>query len=342
MEIATMNINPEPAPAKRSSAAFFTTVKFNADWWLQLKVLGYDPIPISGKDRPREGWPKMPNDPAAIMRWNGSGAAVRMYRSDLFVIDLDVHVAAVRDKMLHWLGEHHPEFITGCLCRHSERVTLALIGRCVTAKGTKKTARFIGEGTGPKGDLVEIFTGNSKRYVGVLGEHSRGRDYDFVGPSIIETPVARLPWFPDCEIEPMCTAFEQIMAEHGWEKVIPVIGTEAVGTKVYDLQPEMVFTLSDGETVTLADLEKAFEGYVHYAARNGGSGKITGYADLWDSGTGHRQHSNTRVIVTIGSEGLCLFDTKYEVRHRWKSCEPPKDRTELTTMLRELVKGAWS
>ena len=139
-----MKVNWEHDPAKRPQASFFTTVKFNAAWWQQLKTLGYDPIPISGKDRPRKGWPKMPNDPAAIMRWNGSGAAVRLYRSDLFVIDLDIHVPAVRDKMLDWLDEHHPGFMKGCLCRHSERVTLALIGRCVTAKGTRKTARFIG------------------------------------------------------------------------------------------------------------------------------------------------------------------------------------------------------
>lgn len=341
-----MNIIPKltPAKSKRPSSSFFTIVNFDPNWWLQLKTLGFDPIPISGKDRPRKGWPGMPNDPTAIMRWSGSGgsgAAVRMYRSDLFVIDLDVHVTQVRDRMLHWLAEHYPEFMKAALYRHSERVTLALIGRCVTAKGTQKTARFIGEGTDPKGDFIEFFTGNSKRYVGVLGEHSRGRDYDFYGRSIIETPVDALPWFPDAEIATVVTAFEQIMADHGWKKVIPVIGTEAIGTKVYDLEPDMVFPLSDGEKVPLADLERDYEGYVRAAMCDGGSGKITGYATLWDD-TGHSQHSNTRVIVTIGSEGLCLYDTKYEVRHRWKSRKPPKDLTELATELRALVKGAWS
>ena len=85
----------------------------------------------------------------------------------------------------------------------------------------------------------------------------------------------RLPWFPDDGIEPMRAAFEQIMAEHGLEKVIPVIGTEAIGTKVYDLLPEMIFTLSDGEKVTLAELEKNYEGYVHVAARDGGTGRCS-------------------------------------------------------------------
>lgn len=320
---------------------FFYDPKFHYTWWQQLKQLGYDVIPISGKDRPRKGWPGMPNDENAIKHWSGSGAAVRMRGSELLVIDLDIHAAAVRDKMLGWLDQHHSEFMKGCLRRHSERVTLALIGRCVTAKGTQKTSRYLGEGTDPKGDFVEIFTGNSKRYVGVVGQHSYRRCYDFFGRSIIETPVDALPWFPDAKIAAMVKAFEQIMADHGWEKVIPVIGNEAIGTKVYDLLPEMIFTLSDGEKVTLKELEENYEGYRLYSERNNGTGKITGYADLWDV-TGRNKNSNTRVIVTIGSEGLCLYDTKYEVRHRWKHCEPPKDLAELAAILRDVVKGAWS
>jgi hypothetical protein len=55
-----MNINPEQTSAKQPSTSFFTTINFSAAWWLQLKQLGYDVIPISGKDRPRKGWPKMP------------------------------------------------------------------------------------------------------------------------------------------------------------------------------------------------------------------------------------------------------------------------------------------
>ena len=40
--------------------------------------------------------------------------------------------------------------------------------------------------------------------------------------------------------------------------------------------------------------------------------------------------------MTCGREGLCLYDTKYEVRHRWKHREPPQDFTELMTLLKKL------
>jgi hypothetical protein len=124
--------------------ARFYKIKFRAAWWQQLKQLGYDVIPIYAKDAPCKGWPTMANDVAAIEYWSGAGAAIRMKGSELLVIDLDVHVAGVRDLMLDWLTEHHPEFMSKCLRRHSERISIALIGRTVTAKGTQKTARYIG------------------------------------------------------------------------------------------------------------------------------------------------------------------------------------------------------
>jgi Bifunctional DNA primase/polymerase, N-terminal len=314
--------------------------KFRAAWWQQLKQHGYDVIPLYAKDAPHKGWPKMPNDAAAIACWSGAGVAIRMRSSELLVIDLDVHVATARDRMLDWMDGHHPEFMAQCLRRHSGAISIALIGRTVTAKGTQKTARYIGEGTDPKGDFVEVFTGNSKRYVGVAGRHSAGREYDYYGRHIIETPVDALPWLTDSAIAPMLAACEQIMAGCGWEKVVPVIGKDAIGAKVYDLLPGQIFTLSDGEQIALEDLERLARSGVGLGEH--GEGRLTGYASLWDPGTGSSQHSSTRVLVTYGREGLCLFDTKYEVRHRWKHCELPKDFTEFATALREVVKEAWS
>jgi bifunctional DNA primase/polymerase-like protein len=320
-------------------------LKFRAAWWRKLKQLGYDVIPIRGKDAPCKGWPKMPNDEAAIEDWNGAGAAVRMRGSELLVIDLDVHVAAARDRMLDWMNEHHPEFMTTCLRRHSGAISIALIGRTVTAKGTQKTARYVGEGTDPKGDFIEVFTGNSKRYVGVAGAHSAQREYDYCGRHIIETPVDALPWLADSALPPMLAACEEIMVACGWEKVVPAIGKDAIGTKVYDLKSEMIFKLSDGTEVTLAELEDmAKRGMTLGDDHDNPSGdnRLRGYASLWDPSTGSGDHSSTRVLVTYGREGLCLFDTKYEVRHRWKHREPPKDYTEFATLLQELVKEAWS
>jgi Bifunctional DNA primase/polymerase, N-terminal len=313
---------------------------FRAAWWLRLKQLGYDVIPLSrGKHGGGKGWPTKPNDEVAIRDWSGSGAAIRMKGSELLVIDLDVRVEAARDQMLDWLTTQHPEFMASCLRRHSGAITIALIGRTVTAKGTRKTARYVGEGTDLKGDFVEVFTGNSKRYVGVAGQHSAGREYDYCGRHIIETPVDALPWLADSAIAPMLAAFEKIMAACSWEKVVPAIGNEAVGTKVYDLLPGQIFTLSDGEQIALEDLERLARSGIGLG--DNGEGRLRGCASLWDPSTGGGLHSSTRVLVTYGSEGLCLFDTKYEVRHRWKHREPPKDFTELATLLQELVKEAW-
>ena len=41
--------------------------------------------------------------------------------------------------------------------------------------------------------------------------------------------------------------------------------------------------------------------------------------------------------MTYGREGLCLFDTKYEVRHRWKHRAPQADL--IGDKLRELMKS---
>jgi hypothetical protein len=315
--------------------------KFRAAWWQQLKRLGYDVIPIAGKDRPCRGWPTMTNDAAAIADWSGCGAAVRMRGSELLVIDIDVHVEAARDKMLAWLSARHPEFMAGCLRRHSERVSIALIGRMVTAKGTQRTARYVGEGTDLKGDFVEVFTGNSKRYVGVAGQHSPGREYDYHGRHIVATPADALPWLADCELAPMLAAFADIMAGCGWSKVVPVLGRHATGTKVYDLYPHQVFTLADETRLPLPVLEQWARSGVTLGER-GNEQPLKGYADLWDADTGRRKFSNTRVLVTYGSEGLCLFDTKYEVRHRWKHREPSQALAAFATSLQQIVREAWS
>ena len=75
----------------------------------------------------------------------------------------------------------------------------------------------------------------------------------------------------------------------GWEKVIPVIGKDAIGTKVYDLEPGMIFTLADGER----DQSRG-PGRIRRAAGiglgpRGEDGRLRGYADLWDPSTGQRQ-----------------------------------------------------
>ena len=94
----------------------------------------------------------------------------------------------------------------------------------------------------------------------------------------------RCPGWRIPQIAPMLAAFEEIMAGCGWEKVVPAIGNEAIGTKVYDLLPGQIFTLSDGEQITLEDLERLARRGVGLGDH--GEGPLKGYASLWDPSTG--------------------------------------------------------
>ena len=51
--------------------SFFYQIKFRAAWWRELKQLGYDVIPLRGKDSPYTGWPTMANGENDINFWNG-------------------------------------------------------------------------------------------------------------------------------------------------------------------------------------------------------------------------------------------------------------------------------
>jgi len=80
----------------------------------------------------------------------------------LLVIALDIHVAAAATRCC--LDRRAPSLLhAGCLRRHSERISIALIGRCVTAKDARRLQPLPRQGTDPRGDFVEIFTGQSKR-----------------------------------------------------------------------------------------------------------------------------------------------------------------------------------
>ena len=145
---------------------------------LQLKSAGYDPIPLRIDKKPYTDWPKEPNSPADIAQWARYAGCVatgiRLYRSPgLFVLDLDIRIAAVRDAILQAYEARWPQFMANCVRRHSQGVPLALIGRSDTNKGALKSRRWRGKdgGEGDKDNLVEVFTQHSKRFLVVDGAH---------------------------------------------------------------------------------------------------------------------------------------------------------------------------
>jgi len=290
--------------------------------WRRIRDNGYDVIPLRGRDGPFRGWPKQPNDDAAIATWRGKTAGIRMLGSTCFVIDLDVRSDRVRVALLEMLWQQWPAFMKGCLRRRSGSTTLALIGQVATARKRSWTARFKPEpGIGDKPHLVEYFTGNDKRYVGVHGWHSQGREYDYAGTrNILNTKLSDLPWFPEEDIQRMIAECERVMRGLGLEQIV-VAQPHMPGERVYDLKPDDVMTLSDGEQIRLDEL-----------AKRAGAGRIKGYATIWDK----ESKTRDRVLVNhSGGAGLCLWDTKTGVSHRWASLTTNED-PEFTKLLGEL------
>lgn len=290
-------------------------VAYRRDVWSRLKANGYDVIPlVDGKARPSKSWPTMPNTEADINAWNGCAAAVRMFGSELLVIDLDIRIKSVCDAVLAMIEQRWPEFAAQCLRRHSQAVKLALIGRAPHAeKRTMNTLSFY-----PDPEVldkeqkcqVEVFTRNSKRYVGVHGAHSIGREYGYHGRTILDVKIDELPLFPDDEIGAMLNACETIMKQCG---LFAPRHDQARGdaSVVYDLQPDMVFKLKDGTQLTLDKLEEEVEAY----------GKQEGYPSFIDPASG----SCDRIKANISKTGLALYDTKTETSHRWADQAPQPD-----------------
>jgi hypothetical protein len=304
---------------------------------LLIKRGGYDVIPLNGK-RGGLGWPTQRNDEAAILKWGGLSTGIRMYGHDVFVLDLDVNIAAVVRAILAAYTKKWPAFMRRCLRRHSGTNKIALIGRCNTAKTRKQTARYFAEpdDTGSKGHLVEFFGCNDKRLTAVQGWHSAGRAYDYHGDPIWARPVDTLPWFPDEGIPTALDLAETIMTKHGLvprqESRTIARSSGLIGSceRVYDLEPDMVIQLADDSEITLAELEEKLYAGLKSLGKPARPVRLAAYANLWEEST-----TRDRVLIALGSTGLCLWDTKYDQSHRWKHCAPPFD--DLTARLDALL-----
>jgi Virulence-associated protein E len=219
--------------------------------WLQIKDNGYDVIPMSGKDGPCKGWPVMPNTPADIGAWKGSTAAVRMLGSGLLFIDLDVLRRDIRDAMLGRIRTRWPSFYEQCLKRHSGAVKLGLLALCATRCPRLATRYRDADGAI---HMVEIFTGECKRYVCVHGKHSAGRDYGYDGRSILDVKLADLPKFKSADLSELVQLCADVMREFGLEEVKPP-EKETPATLVYDIDENTRFDVHQGPAgISYADL----------------------------------------------------------------------------------------
>lgn len=287
---------------------------------LQIKQGGYDVIPLFLDKKPMKGWPAQPNGEADIAQWNGCATGVRLYRSPaLFCIDLDIRIREVCNKIGRAYQARWGAFMAGCLKRHSEATTIMLIGRCSTAKGARRSGRWHRDANDSKGNLVEIFTANCKRFVGVQGMHSiePDRSYAYIGRAIWDTPITKLPWFPDQDIDAALAIADEIMEAHGLEQRTPPLRPTRASERAFDLEPTMQITLSTGEEMSLTELEDRIKVNQWAAARTNPPmppERITAFA-LWDP----TSTTPDRVLVGTSATGLTLWDTKTGISHRWKN-----------------------
>ena len=220
---------------------------------MRIKSNGYNVIPLfRGKTTPPKGWPTLPNDPADIAEWRGGAAAIRTYGSEILVIDIDVLLAGACKAIVNMLEQRWPAFMASCLRRHSGGVKLALIGRVKTDKRYLHTWRYRDPALPPEDKTshrVEIFTGNTKKYVGVYGKHSEGREYGYYGPTILDMAAGTLPEFPAADLGSMIDACDAILAEHGLQAVKPAYG-KTDKKIIYDIDDATRFDVDGGPDQT--------------------------------------------------------------------------------------------
>jgi hypothetical protein len=293
---------------------------------LQLKMMGYDPIPLKANKKPYFGWPKEPNDPDAIRQWSRQlgcvATGIRLYRSPgLIVFDLDIRIAAIRDAILKAYTERWPAFMRDCVRRHSGGVTLALFGQCETSRGTVRSGRWRDEDAaeGTKDQAVEVFTQHSKTQMVVDGVHSEGRTYGYHGRPLWEVPPRLLPAFPPEDISAAVTIANEAMRAAGLvQKASAVMGKHIV----YDLQADTPIMLADGDELTLAELERELKA--------GPPTRTMAYPP-WDP-----ESVSARVSARMSRDGLSLYDFKTETSHRWAWRALPETFTDMVARLRAL------
>jgi hypothetical protein len=228
---------------------------------MRIKSNGYNVIPLfRGKTTPPKGWPTLPNDLVYIAEWRGGAAAIRMHGSEILVIDIDVLLAGACKAIVTMMEQRWPKFMATCLRRHSGGVKLALIGRVKTDKRYLHTWRYRDPTLPPEDKTshrVEVFTGNTKKYVGVYGKHSEGREYGYYGPTILDVPAGELPEFPAADLGAMVDACDLILMQHGLQAVKPAYG-KTDKKIIYDIDDATRFDADGGpdqiDYDTLTDL----------------------------------------------------------------------------------------
>ena len=123
---------------------------------------------------------------------------------------------------------------------------MALFGRMTTSRKHMTSGRYGVSAEHPKGHLVEVFTSNDLRYVGVWGMHSEGREYGYDGPTLFDVREADLPWFSEDDLNEALEIANRAMEAAGLVQADkPKLDSNT--PIVYDLEPGMVWRKETGK-----------------------------------------------------------------------------------------------
>ncbi len=153
---------------------------------------------------------------------------------------------------------------------------------------------------------VEIFGGGSPRQFGSFGPHSHDDEgnvlvtYKWVDESPLEVPLNALSVLTKDQLMAMVDAAEGVLKRAGFEPVARTQAGESAASRVYDLTPDMVFHLADGDSVQFAELARMVrEGYSGRCSASWLEGETAvnrsrclissnhaGYLSIWESSAG--------------------------------------------------------
>ena len=277
----------------------------------QLFENGYSPLPNRDKACYLERWPTVNIDEQIIKRWDRMGAypatGLRV-ENGLCVIDVDIDHRICDDvceEMLNTLPESlTPERLerTGkghkiaWYCRTDELFTRLHSRKWVAPGGNVDDAAH----------CVEIFGGGSPRQFGSFGPHSHDDDgnvkvtYKWVNESPLDVPLNALTVLTKSQLMAMIDAAEGCLQRAGFEPVARTKTGESASHRIYDLTPDMIFHLADGDTVQFAELSRMVkEGYSGRCSASWLEGPTAvnrsrclvssnhaGYLSIWESSAG--------------------------------------------------------
>lgn len=220
---------------------------------------GFTPLPNRRKACFLDDWPRVEVDHAVIEQWGRKRAwmdtGVRC--GDVVAVDLDIDDADLLDRLAEAINQsgivvESPFVRVGRAPR--EMWVYRAAGEPV---GKRTTGSFVRPGA-PDGEHVQLEVLGKGNQFGAYGEHSDGVLYSWPEQDLLDAKFMDLPTIGREQVEKLI-AFAAAFFEHrGYQRHTAGGHTDGHYTRVFDLEPGMVFTVRDLGPMTVAELESYF------------------------------------------------------------------------------------